>query len=411
VVLLLNVMRQNHPALARLVPGHLARLRQTLGATWLVSTLLFAGALALGAPPRAPGAGLAFGAALMAVALLLRWPLASTWVWLIPASSGVWSRWQVVHELQAWLAWAMERHAPGLALLLLAGMALALLAVVQSGGPAHVRSHRQRERWAEAARGGMPSRDLRPGWRLFGWVAAAPYAAWLRRLCDDRRRSPAISRAMLALGPQLHWSSHLAIGVLSAGIATLVLGVVLPLVAPGWAGPDGAVAAWGLSFGLMMFALNPVLQARSVFHHTRHEQALLALAPGMPRGVRLNRALAMRQALHALSAWVVAAVCSLWLVHASDSWQPLAFAFGCLPVLCVGWRDWSRAGPVVPLAVALPPLVAGALGATASLALQHGLSLWWVAGLSLLATGAAMAWRWRRIQRAPAAWPTGRLAA
>jgi len=45
------------------------------------------------------------------------------------------------------------------------------------------------------------------------------------------------------------------------------------------------------------------------------------------------------------------------------------------------------------------------------LALQHGLSLWWVAGLSLLATGAAMAWRWRRIQRAPAAWPTGRLAA
>src|ERR1700744_3564514 len=69
-----NVLRQNHPTLARPVPGHVARLRGALLAAWTMLVLLAAGVpgFAFDAP-LAWACGMA--AALAALARALRWPV------------------------------------------------------------------------------------------------------------------------------------------------------------------------------------------------------------------------------------------------------------------------------------------------------------------------------------------------
>ena len=78
------------------------------------------------------------------------------------------------------------------------------------------------------------------------------------------------------------------------------------------------------------------------------------------------------------------------------------------------WRDWSRMAPPSGLRVA------GQVGAMVTVVLVLVLALaarmwalepWLMAGASVALTGVLGLWRWRRLARAPAAWPAARDAA
>ncbi|HEY8977069.1 MAG TPA: hypothetical protein VIN75_22830, partial [Burkholderiaceae bacterium] len=131
-----NVLQQNHPTMARLVPGHVVRLRAALVAAWALLVLA-----------AAAGPGFAFGAPLvwacetgLALAVLtaaLRWPV----LWAIglvapfvaPRLLATHEADQLVEALHAtWLRedWLLT------AVVLTAG-ALVMVGVVRSGGSRH----------------------------------------------------------------------------------------------------------------------------------------------------------------------------------------------------------------------------------------------------------------------------------
>jgi len=199
--------------------------------------------------------------------------------------------------------------------------------------------------------------------------------------------------------------------------------------------------------GLLLPLLLAMMQAQFLvagpaLRRTRREQALLRLVPGAPGTAQLNRALGRSwagQQLLLLAAAVLLglALCALLdpqgLAHLG-ALRPLAYAALALPFgPLLLWRDWAR----VPVQDGLYLLVLLALAA-AELALAA--AAWWAFGLlggagdaagaapagggllvaqrwplALLASGlivsaALLPWLWRRLMRAPVAWPGGRLA-
>jgi len=408
-----GLLRQNEPALARLVPRQAQRLRWALVVGWGVAALSMA---ALGRGVFGLGlAWLLLGAlALLTFAWMTRWPQLWSVLWVLPAFSWLWLQWVPLQALGRQLrAFANAQPLPAT----LATLALAMLvlpALVRQGGDAHRRSHERRERRRRAAR---LVGEGAGGWRLPGWSAglrrllSTPYRAWLGHLCGARRAS-VMARAMLVLGPSAHWTGQATAALIIAGLTVAVLLVQVALqVLPS---PNfSRVYLAGPAFGLMMFSINPLLQARTAMFRSRREQALLMLLPGVPRGAGLSRALARRLMAHFLVSWAAAGSVALLLMHgvpgAGAAVQATVFA--CLPCGLLVWCDWSRLRAPGGIAVAATVLLV-VLACALAVALQRGLgvSLAALTPGSLGLTLALGAWRWRVLGRVATPWPAGRSA-
>lgn len=410
--LVLGVLQQNHPVVARTVPGHVVSLRRALGLAWVVLAALAAGGAQLVFGAGAVQAAWGFGLALVAIALMMRWPASWQLLWLLPATAGLWSRWPVVHQAKVALQQALQQQPLMAMLLLVAAAFLSLMVVVQTGGAAHERHYKRqqcltqalggRQKWFET--GGM--RGV-PRWLL--GVVTWPYRRLLQRW--SLRPEAAMDRAMLALGPGPHWSGQLGSSVVVLGIMALVL-LLLQVLVPHWRTEAQSSAVWGFACGLLSFGLNPLLQLRNAYHTTRTEQALMRLCPGVPGGVALNKAIALRHAGHVLAAWALSLLAAMALAAALVGPQaidiPLALALGLLPMGTMAWRDWARAKAPGPSHLVVTALAMLLLGGVASLALHLGVPLALIAAVSLALTLASGAWRWRRLVAALPSWPAER---
>ena len=414
-----NVLQQNHPTLARLVPGHVARLRGALLAAWTMLVLLAAGVpgFAFDAPL---GWACGTAASLAALAAALRWPVLWLAGFAMPFAMTWFLGWSgheaVVAELRAqWQSagWLV------MAIVVTTGVTVLTL-LIRTGGTIHGASYDAGVRLGRALnRGfvdGSPAR-LPGWWGRLGATVARPYAAWMRHLLA-RGDSPVMSRLLVGLGPTAHWTTRIFEAfwscVVSAGICMVVGRVV-------GHGMFAYILPW-LGFSMLTTVCTPALQAVSRLHRTRREQALLVLLPGVPRGARLNRWLAWQMS----ATFVVAALCGLALAWAlaayADSIQPGVVehtAGGMVPALAaavlpqVAWqcRCWARLRGESSNGQALPTIAPFLLGAAI-------LALHWAAGIGYATSGIAAtvasliwcAWRWHRMGSEPTAFPVGRFA-
>ena len=412
--LVTNLRAQNNVQLARLVPGHVARLRTALLVAW---------ALAILAAAAVPGMLLdaplpwAFGAAtvLALVALAQRWRSA----WLAVVAAPMWLNrlfGEDAHPGSLGVLSDVWPHSDWLvmAIVLTAG-ALGLVAVLREQG------HRPRSlyeagrawgrRLATPSRAGCASSQSS---RMSG-----AYAWWLARVLA-RRDGTVGSRLLLGLGPASHWTTRMREAgwfvVVGGGICVVVVGLAALL------GRDlRGVLPW-LSFSLLTGVCTPALLAAAHLHRTQREQALLALLPGVPRGPVLNRWLGWQMTLlfvgSALFAFVLAGaldglaeLLSPGLVRRSGGGDmTAAIAVAVLPQVALQWRGWARqrAGSGADFVPSLAPFALGGLAwALHELAGCDYLAM----GIALAAAAAAWCtWRWWRMAGEPTALPVGRLA-
>ena len=406
-----NVLRQNHPTFASLVPGHVARLRAALLVAWAATIL--AAAVGPGFMLDAP-LDWALGAAVLLplMAAAQRWPV----LWLV-LLAGPWAlaMSSIRHEkdgLADILSSAWHRDTWLVAAIVLTAGALALVALVREKG--------------------RDTRTLYEAGRAFGRFFARPqfgcanepnhlprpYLWWMNRLLA-RRDSPVMSRVLLGLGSAIHWTTRMRDAVYFATVAVILSAVVVGLSAVLGRGL-GEVLPW-LAFGLLTGASTPALQATARLHRTQKEQALLVLLPGVPRGARLNRWLGWQMsALFVLSAlWgcalagtldAFAEALSPGAVARSGATITQAIAAVLLPQVAWQWRRWARLSGASGWE-SLPSMTPFLLGGVVLV-----LHTW--AGVSYLAVAVAFAlaalawgaWRWWRMGSEPTALPVGRLA-
>jgi len=414
-----NVLQQNRPALARLVPGHVGLLRAALVAAWAMLVLLAAaGPGFLMDAPAAWACGAAAGLALFAA--MLRWPLLWLGALVVPFAGwalGQWSgRAALVDALRsewrhdAWLVTAMVATAGAVTLSLL----------VRGGGASHLAAFEQRRRphgQRAAPATVAPCMAAWPGdGRGLAAMAMRPYAWWLRRLVA-RADSPALARLMLGLGPATHWTTRI-----SDSLRAVVFGGAMCLLGAWLAGPAirGSILAWA-PFGLLMGLSTPAFQALPRLGQTRREQALLMLLPGVPRGAALNRWLGWQMTLPLVGAAACGLALALGLDALADAVEPgvvdratggmgIALMAALLPQAAWQWRRWSRLRAMAAVDMTLPVLSQVLLAMVV-------LTLHSATGAGYLALGAGFAgasllycaWRWWRMGREPTAFPMGRL--
>jgi hypothetical protein len=404
-----GLQRQNHPTAARLVPGHVRRLRWLSVLWWLLPSLVFG--LGFGLVIGHPGPALLVTAAVLLLAqLAMRWPLLwlPLWAltWALPIGLPRWAAIMNANPQLQPLLQALTEPSLLTALLLLALGALSSALVIQSGGAAHRHSCERRERRMQAMN---TAPEMRRQW---GWLPDAvfsllhaPYRAALRR--GALAGSPVLRRALLMLGPSVHWSGYLGTLLVVMLPMLLLLGLGLGAARPGINN-----AAWfGLSLGFTMMALAVVLQLPVAMQRSRREQALLVLAPAMPRGIALSRGIAAASLALSLGAWtcgvLMVLALSAWLGH--DPRPALVASLAALPLNVSVLRDWSHAAPHSELAKAAPGLLCGAGGLGLLWLMESGVPFAGIAGASVSLTIALALWRWQRLSRLPAAWPSGRL--
>lgn len=423
-----RLLMQNHPTVARLVPGQLRRLREVAaallvgvalpcgtvlwwisGGSWLIWTLLCMFAL-------------------LVIAVTARAPWIWVVCWMAPTFYRLWSEtalWQAVLEgLRAGHADRPLLQATGLMLI----MMLALCGLFSSGGAAHQR------RWAgeqemrlslkDPALGAGAMTRLMARWPVLRWVAV-PFCwlrtLWRRRLLATARptATSALARAELVTLQGSHWT--MVVG------PTLLLLLLVAVVATAIATTAGADvgralrnALGGMSIGLMGLLMSPAFGgSAAVQYKRRREQALLLLLPGMPRGDDLNRRLARRAMAQHVLCWALAVSVMLavqWLLPSGKggrvmlSWG-LSYAAVCLPLGLLLWRDWSRHGVQRGAWTALLALGVIVTIAAVGWLVQNSVERAWIAlAVSAVVTVVLMVWRWPFLRHSRTFWPVGRWA-
>ena len=415
-----NVLQQNHPALARLVPGHVGRLRAGLLAAW--AFLILAAAAGPGFALGAPLAWACGAAATLAVAAaVLRWPVLWLGALAAPFVTGGLLNWHGRAALRAALL-AEWRSADWLltAIVLTAGCVV-LVAIVRTGGARHAAAH---DRWSrargepsQAAFAGVIAAPVSPGCagRFLGGLAR-PYAWRMRRLLA-RRDSPVMERLLLGIGPATHWTTRFFEFSCALVFATVVCFAGSSFMT---AEARAAVCAYGAMFVLILLSPPAVQQLHRVWQ-TRREQALLALLPGVARGPALNRWLGWQMSWPFLSTSLAALAMAGGLARLAEAIRPgsvertlgglvSGFAVALLPLVACQWRDWARMREPATLAIIGPVMLQMGL-VLAAIGLHLGLGLGYVTMgvVFALVALAWCAWRWWRMGGEPTALPIGRL--
>jgi len=423
-LLTFNVLQQNHPQTARLMPGQLKALRLSL---MLVASLvgltcgLFVAARG-GSAAQAALTTLTSIAVCSFLALCIRWPM----LWLVLAVLG-WTtpQWLTPGAFQALRAlWQAQPEA--LAAAVLAASALALHAVVLGGGAAHEKAHARLKVTSAAFRGQPLANNPRALAQAQGWAWAlrggmAAYSAWLRHLVtiqtqtQTRTQHVGASHARLAmgLGPQVHWTGAMASVLTGVMFSAMVVGVTL--VFPHW--QLGQSIRGGVVIGTAVGGLTLLFQVPAAMWASRREQALLRLLPQAPQGAALNRWLALRLAgLQLLTTLAQVLVMLLFgsLIDLNSLWasggEIALTALLLSPLLVVVlWRDWSRLRAPAGLHQILNVAAMLSLTVCAVLWVKVLAAPWWtMAGVTAALLLPLAAWRWRALGRMPAAWPGGR---
>lgn len=429
-LLVSNLMAQNQPTAARLVPDHPQVVQRVLLGAW-AGFSLFTGALVASLFPLfwlVSGVVAAAGLALLAMSM--RYPAA----WSLPALTMVVLVNAPVRREALALLEGPWQAAPWLAALLVVSAAgLALTTLKGDGGERHRRRHDARRLRVRAMQGPDAGRADASSYtqplgrerglhqlahRLYHWRVAKLLA---------RPGGDAWPRLMLGMGPALHPTTLASQMLIATGIAMVFIvgtALLLPVSRDQGLLRDGYL----MSFCVITMQLQFMAAATSL-RRTRREQALLRLVPGAPGGQQLNHRLARswgRQHLQLLLAAGVlgAGLCvlldpaglgTLWPLRA-PALMAMALPFGALML----WRDWSRVatqdGVMLLMMVAL---LAAEMALAALLWVVFGRTgavpedlRWSLATLTsgLLAAAVVLPWRWRRMQQAPVAWPVGRMA-
>jgi len=415
-----SLLAQNHPNAARLVPGHVKRLRSVAVLSYLLVSVLCASLLASQFPGgQAWLQGLAL--ALFLLALAARWVQLWFWGTLILSAMPWWGK--SMPAMMVWsalLAWH-QGQAWSLSLVLLLLLSWGLAGLIQAGGGQHVRQFQARQKWrrlfesqslglATHAQINAPMDRLA---QVFRWMQPL----WMRRVLRQARPTPASVMARLdlvSLG-QAHWTCQLSSATVLLALLVLVFGTM------GWGRPEFWAGltqhgTMGLSFGLSSMCLGVLLTVPANLYRSRREQALLMLLPGMPRGRELNRLLARRLLCQLLLAVGVTLLLCAALQSLPEpralNWLGVHLCLAYLMIGCVMLlRDWSRESQPGNYR-ALLPFLAALLMVAALQGLQWlGLPIQAQIGLVILLVLALTVYRWRRLVLGAAqAMPVGRWA-
>jgi hypothetical protein len=413
---------QNHPLAAKLVPGHVALLRQATLLLWLGLTAL-TGLLAWASGVgdlTLPLALLLSSSVLALLAVMARWWILWVVIWLAPWAAMSLGLHRVLMPAWATLRdfWLAHPGSGTAAAVMLMGYGLTRL--FGQGDPAHVASYRRLDRMRRAQRLSVTGQRTGQGWAAFGPVGEAigsPFerlpAHWLAHLIKTAQPTErsVMARAEVVLHGGQHWVRHLMGITLALSIILLVFTLVAAL------NVRNAENFWqhgtfGMAIGLCSASLNPGFTLPSSLWASRREQALLLLVPGMPRGQALNRAVAWRMARHVGLAWVITTAILGWFVSKSGNPLLMCLSAGAAPIMAF-YLCRSPARMAAPTAwTNLVPIFAYMVLALVLYA-AHEFTHWsvWPMLVASAAISAALGvWRWRQLNDAPSALPAGRLA-
>lgn len=420
VMLLVNLLEQNHPTTTRLVPGHLRRLRQATLIVWLLTSGV-QGVLAwLALAGNVPLPPLLLAAAVIGV--VAAWGQRH-WLWAVALyvtpsfiaplrlHERLASQWHALADfwqLQPWIWLALS----------LALLGALLVRIYGTGDFDHRKTYARRQSALKLARSGMTGNRGSVGTpgRSGEWFARPVdtlAARWLARLLAraQPRQASVMARAELALHGLQHWLRH--------GVGA---GLLLPCMGMGFAlffallgaGPNAIFGntTGAIGFVLAITGFSPGFGLRNMLWHTRREQALLVLLPGMPQGRQLNRAVAFIQLRHFLLAWGVTTLLLGGLLLLTGSTALLSLSVAALPM---GILNLTRAPATMraptPWTTSKPVLGFFVLNAVLwGLCVWLDGLVWLLAGISLVLSAVLLAWRWRALAQAPSALPAGRLA-
>lgn len=406
-----ELQKQNQPALARLAPGHVQRLRTVQVGSWLALSLAHV-------IPHTHSAGPAFialglGTWLQAMLMTMVGARLRVWLPVLTVSLGVMApaALALVQTAEAgtspsWLPTALTLA--GCAVVALAAFGLSRL--IRTGNTVH------RERYAnlqplinlKAATGEARGQAvLPPGWmRLLDTV----YRRVWRQLLSAPTPANSMARLGLLAIKQGHWARQVLVMALYALV--LIAPTVPDFLA---AGRGEQLDAWMVSQGgFVAFAffllgigwLNDGVDLRA----GRQEHALLVLLPGLPPAAQMARAWVIYRLRGYLITWtcswgaallLVAATGPQWLGHVAllaSLGLGLSFALA---------GNWAVAGGSHERKDWLLLLPVGLLGLWVYLGLPPGAA----AALVLISIAAGWAWIWPRIGRRPSPFPAGRMEA
>jgi hypothetical protein len=401
-----STLYQNHPGFARLVPDHARRLRMNLV---LVFAVLCIGCQLAGYALHWSSLGLCSALALAYVAAAVRWPLMWAGTGLI-GFAPLLPRYLPEAWREALAAVpALLSSALGFACLVTAG-ALFLASLVKDGGAAHQAMYEGLQRRRRTVHAGREGEAAQTDW--FGRLCSRGYLRSFERvLARVGTGRVGFEREMLALGPRAHLSSTLTGIVVMTGIVGVVLAALeLSGVFDAHAREAGAGIANSL-FGLLGTLLGSLSQLHGSVIRRRHEQALVVLLPGVPRGSALNRSFARALLQHYLVLWGLGSAAMTLLLGSIPGTGCALLAF-CTALLLPGLvllRDWSRATVLGGWTAFLVFLPATVIGFGGRILMEKA----WISPAEFLAFSALLlvslyAWRWRAVTRAPTAWPAGR---
>jgi len=408
----------NHPIHARLVPGHLRKLRQTALVYWLTSSM--ACGLIL---------GLVFGNILKwsffvaFIEVIVLTPLLWPGLWLIALGLLLppwWPREAIsVFFREALQPLYVDWPLLSLTFLLLPCGYILTHKLIQSGDPKHIKGYFKSRRMLLAtspdAHGHQPSlHHLGFKGTLIMNVVLFPLHRYMQHLVAKPRRTPAhvLSRAELVFGADAHWVMQ-ASGLIGITAVALLVAVV-EMMQYGFVWRAEIMESSGfVALFLLLFGASFPMGMRHALSSTRREQALLTLLPGMPRGGTLNRWIAGRLLHQCALAWIfAAAVASQLQYQDSSAMKTAAIYAGILPAFAMLIQDWSRLQVQRPLKIVISMALVG-LGALGCYGLMSELdwSPYEVGILSAAGSAALVAWRWRKLKSFPSALPAGRLTA
>ncbi|PZP30715.1 MAG: hypothetical protein DI603_14430 [Roseateles depolymerans] len=420
VMLASSLTEQNHPTLARLAPGHRQQLLRVTMGGWLTVSGLGTLLLWAGLPP------LPFSLATLwlvhsALGVYLFWAVRQWQLWLLSwLLPSLFFSLNLGHRLQPlWQSLAqLWQGQPVLCGLLAAALLATLLAHGLGRGDARHRANYElftRMRRAMRGQRGGPSTGFAAWGRPGEWLTAPverAMAFWLHRSLTSATpaRASVMRRAEIVLHGSQHWLRQGLTVLLILAFVGLCLGVAGMLAGPHF-GKNWKSGAFGMAIGLMSMGINPAFMLPAMLWHSRREQALLRLLPGMPQGKSLNRAVARLQLRHTLTAWLLCTTGLVVLALAADHVETLALGVAALPV-CVAWplsapacmRAPGSYSATVPIGLYIV-LMVGVLWLNQS----DGVPMLAMAAVSLALSIAAGVWRWRRLLAAPTALPAGRL--
>lgn len=377
-----GLLRQNRPALARLVPGHAAALRLSLVAQGMLVTAAVVALLAL-----AVDGSLRWVWLVAPMVVTLAWLAREPWLWL---AFGIAS--PMLGSLRAFMQFmsALPLAAQALAL---ASLAVLLGLCVGQGGRLHRSADARERRWnrsAAAVSEGRPTPAgqhgplLRALQRLFDW----PLRLWRHRVLAAGSEAPVAVRLDLGLDSGGRWSQQLWVALLILAATVALVTAIAPrhdlstlqLIDAG---------RFGLGIGLYAAIAGTLHTRLGQLWARRREQALLVLLPGAPLGGEVA-ALERRWRREWLLTW--GAATSLVLsIGAFGSPGTLDFLAACAAVnLSLGWvaqrmQRRLRATPRLS-ALGIVPLAAAVLAYAAQ---QSGVPAWVSLGLGLLVYVAA----------------------